>query len=325
MCCLDFFKRKFSFVFDQLDMIFIMFIVLFSYIRGYEEIKSNLYEFNNLKIKFSRKYSEEEEKYNKSVIKNSHRYSVFKSNIDYINEENKNPHHTFTLGINKFADLTKEEFKSNYLTGKMDSNHNRFNVFKPIKEAPSEIDWRESGAVTRVIDQKACGSCYSIAAIGALESMRVIKKGLPLQEFSKSQIVDCSISYGNLGCDGGNEQKVYGYLSDKKKICLESEYPYKPYEGPCRDSSCTIDPLVRSFSSINTGDQNLKEAVAEQPISVSVNADGFQFYSGGIYNDANKCSDTVNHGVLVVGYGSSNRIDYWIVKNSWGDDFGEGG
>jgi len=59
------------------------------------------------------------------------------------------------------------------------------------------------------------------------------------------------------------------------------------------------------------------------PVSVSVNADGMQYYGGGIYNDAS-CSTAVNHGMLVVGYGTDG-IDYWIIKNSWGAEWGESG
>ena len=236
------------------------------------------------------------------------------------------------MGLNKFMDLTKEEFSSKFLSPK----HKIFNQRKylnKIKKTKNlnkiiservflkkefklkEIDWRKKNAISEVKDQSNCGSCWAFSATGALESLYYIKKG-EMKLFSEQQLIDCSGSYGNNGCNGGNQQNSFEYII-KNGISLEENYIYKAEDNQCMDY--TEAWRISDYSIINEGDCNeLANELSNQPIAIAVNADNWQFYSEGVYDD---CTNDLDHGVLLVGYNS----DYWTVKNSWGEDWGEKG
>ena len=185
----------------------------------------------------------------------------------------------------------------------------------PTTGLPSSVDWRTKGAVTPVKDQGNCGSCWSFSATGAMESLSFISgRGLP--SLSEQQLVDCSGSYGNYGCGGGLMDNAFRYVRDKG-ITTEKAYAYTATDQSCK-ATCGYYK-ISGYNDVPAGiDLQLAAAINQQPVSVAVDASNFQFYSSGVFN---YCANSLNHGILAVGYTSS----YWIVKNSWSAGWGESG
>lgn len=194
--------------------------------------------------------------------------------------------------------------------------------------APPSVDWRDRGVVSNVKDQKHCGSCYAMATISSIESQLILKTG-KVVELSVQEIVDCARNYETFGCDGGLKFRVFDYVKDNSGITSALDYPYVGANGECKSSRNVKVPIkLKSFVELKPKDEEmLKQAVAQVgPIVVAmdINHESLMRYSGGIYYEPN-CSDDTNHALLLVGYGNVNGTDFWIVKNSFGVKWGEGG
>jgi len=189
---------------------------------------------------------------------------------------------------------------------------------------PSSVDWTTKGAVTAVKNQGQCGSCWAFSTTGSVEGVNAVN-GKGLISLSEQQLVDCSGSYGNMGCNGGLMDYAFQYIIATGGLCTEAAYPYTAADGTCK-SSCTRTTKIAAFTDVaHDSDIALATAVAQQPVSVAIEADqsSFQFYSGGILTAA--CGTALDHGVLAVGYGAQGSTLYWKVKNSWGASWGESG
>jgi cathepsin L len=248
----------------------------------------------------------------------------------------------YKLELNKYADMLHSEFVRT-LNGFNRSTENTNSVYKTFSrieepvtfigaanvEVPSAVDWREKGAVTPVKDQGHCGSCWSFSATGALEGQHFRKSG-KLVSLSEQNLVDCSASYGNNGCNGGLMDNAFQYIKDNGGIDTESAYPYEAIDDSCRFNKKTVGATDKGFVDIPSGDEEaLKKALATVgPVSVAIDAshESFQFYSEGVYFEPQCDSQALDHGVLAVGYGTDeDGQDYWIVKNSWGTSWGDKG
>ncbi|NXJ34058.1 CATS protein, partial [Ciconia maguari] len=237
--------------------------------------------------------------------------------------------HSYQLGMNHLGDMTSEEVVA-LLTGlNVAPRSNRTSTYRPQpgSKVPDTVDWREKGCVTDVKNQGACGSCWAFSAVGALEAQVKLKTG-KLVSLSAQNLVDCTRSYGNKGCGGGWKNKAFQYIIDNQGIDSDASYPYTAQDGVCRYNPTARAATCSRYIELPYGDEaTLKDAVANVgPISVSIDASQptFFLYKAGIYNDPS-CSQVVNHAVLVIGYGSSDGDDYWLVKNSWGVHFGDQG
>jgi cathepsin L len=266
------------------------------------------------------------------------RRAVFEANLNFIQKHNREASlgkHAYTVRINKFSDLTDAEYKA-ILTGFSNTAAHKFTLNKKLatdrvvaNNIPDSVDWREKGIVNPIKDQGInCGSCWAFSAIASLESQYAKSTG-QLVSFSEQQLVDCSRDYDENGCKGGSVDYAFQYIKDNRGIDTEDCYSYEAVDKACRFNSSCLGTSISGFVRIPQGDeQALTEAVASiGPISVCIDANhtGFQHYSDGIYGD-DACSQiNTDHCVAIVGYGSENGQDYFILRNSWGSDWGEQG
>jgi len=256
-----------------------------------------------------------------------YRLGVYRSNLQFIEEHNR-LNKGFTVAINKFADLTNVEFAALY-NGYMMSETRNGDVYEynPLAEIAGAVDWRTKGAVTGVKDQGQCGSCWAFSTTGSTEGAYFLA-GNKLVSISEQQLVDCSGSYGNYGCDGGLMDNAFTYIIKNGGIDTEASYPYTAEDGNCAWNKNNIGATLSSFTDVTSGDEaGLTSAIDGQPVSVAIDASqsSFQFYSGGVYYEPNCSSDQLDHGVLAVGYGTLSGSDMYIVKNSWGSSWGDNG
>ena len=254
-----------------------------------------------------------------------YRHGVFYKNMKEVDRRNSLGR-SFKLALNKYADMDHKEFTHNIIHG----YNVRKNYFRPHYDVipnvqlSESVDWVSAGAVTPVKNQGQCGSCWAFSTTGSVEGAWFLSTG-SLESFSEQQLVDCSSAQGNQGCNGGMMDQAFQYIIQNGGICTEASYPYQAVDGTC--TKCNVVGKINSYVDVQPNNETaLMIAVMKQPVSVAVEADGFdwQFYSGGVVTDS--CGTNLDHGVLVVGYGTDSSLgDYWKVKNSWGPDWGEGG
>jgi cathepsin L len=256
-----------------------------------------------------------------------YRYSVFRSNLDFI-EKHNSMGLSFTVGVNQFADLTVQEFVS-AMNGVVVSHEaqGELHVVDPSAD-PDTVDWRTQGYVTPIKNQGQCGSCWSFSATGSTEGAFFKSTG-KLVSLSEQNLVDCSKSYGNNGCNGGLMDDAFKYIIANKGIDTEASYPYTAKDGVCHFTAADVGATISSFRDVAKNDESaLMDAVATVgPVSVAIDAahSSFQLYKTGVYYEAACSSTRLDHGVLAVGYGTSNGQAYWLVKNSWGMTWGDQG
>jgi len=229
----------------------------------------------------------------------------------------------FTMGITQFADMTAEEFKM--MLGYNPSLKKSYNPVYLNAAPPTAVDWRDKNAVTPVKNQGQCGSCWAFSTTGSIEGAHAIKSG-SIVSLSEQQLVDCSTSLGNQGCNGGLMDFGFTY-AESNKLETESDYPYTAADGKCAYDTSKGVVGVTSFNDVPANSTaQLEAAVAQGPVSVAIDAGSiiFQFYFGGVIKSS-WCGTSLDHGVLIVGYGTDSGTDYWILKNSWGPSWGEKG
>ncbi|XP_036044697.1 cathepsin R-like isoform X2 [Onychomys torridus] len=280
-------------------------------------------EWQEWKMKYEKSYSMEEEL----------KRSIWEKNLEMIkrhNGENGLGKNGFTMEMNGFGDMTVEEFRKKMNNIPVRTHREGKSIRKRAVSGvfPKFVDWRKKGYVTPVQDQEYCNSCWAFAVTGAIEG-QMFKKTGNLTRLSVQNLVDCSKPHGNNGCDWGDPYIGYEYVLHNGGVEAEATYPYEGREGPCRYNPENSAAKITGFVSLPQSEDSLMAAVATiGPISagVDVASDLFIFYKRGILHDK-KCSNTtVNHVVLVVGYGyegeESDGKKYWLVKNSWGDEWG---
>lgn len=224
------------------------------------------------------------------------RYSIFANNYRRIVEFNSRDEDV-KLGVNQFADMTEEEFRSRPGLSMPSDIDLRCKEKHHKGEVREVLDWREKNVVTSVKNQGGCGSCWAFSAIGALEGLHAIKKG-SLVEYSEQELVDCTLNkqYFNFGCHGGMSDRAFKYIADSG-ISTESEYGYEGDDLTCRKVSRPFK--ISGCVQVSPGDsQQLLEALNIGPVSVFISSGSFKFmfYSSGIIQRA--CDHKMDHVVL---------------------------
>lgn len=269
-------------------------------------------------------YCKEYEKSYKSDY--AYRKELFEKKLIEIKEHNAGTS-TYKKGVNKFSDLTNDEFRARY-TGYRRISSNKVPVdLSSIKlsDVPNDIDWRTKGVVTPVKNQGGCGSCWAFAATETIESAVAINSG-KLLTLSEQNMVSCTKNPkhcgGTGGCQGATAELGIDYVA-QMGISDESTYPYRAVTGTCKEMKKAAH--VGGFHKLKENDHDdlLKAVGTVGPIAISVCAD-FGDYENGVF-DGCKSGCVIDHGVVAVGYGTQSGTDYWLVRNSWGRSWGTGG
>jgi len=246
-------------------------------------------------------------------------------NVAELNAKSKAVGSSATFAINKFADLSVAEFSARLgMKGYQPKQMPNVPVAPSSTVAPpNTYDWRKTG-ITAVKDQGQCGSCWAFSCTESIESQYIIKKGQAKSVvLAPQQIVDCDT--GDDGCNGGDLPTCYQYIQSTKGLETDANYPYTASDGTCNaDESKEMDP-ISSFQYVipqgSTDENQMASFLASNsPMSIIVDASSWSSYSGGVLSD---CGQDLDHAVQAVGYDLGQG--YWIVRNSWGEDWGENG
>jgi hypothetical protein len=286
---------------------------------------NNFQKFNDFVVKYEKKYDSLEEL--------EFRFKVFEQNLERIaklNAENVAAGGDECHGVNAFTDMTKEEFGVRLM-----KDLPPYNAKAPempavpfVMPAPeTDVDWRQSGAITAVKDQGNCGSCWAHSADEATESFSFLAKKTPLDVLSVQQCTACTYNYN--GCNGGWPYDAYTAAIEKRNgIDLDSDYPYNiAAAGTCKfgPTGNADKPVVNDngYKSVAKG-QMANYLLSTGPLSVCVAAESWQTYTGGVMM---QCVGSVDHCVQAVGYNTTAmpNTPYWIVRNSWGTGWGVSG
>ncbi|XP_054821647.1 pro-cathepsin H-like [Prosopis cineraria] len=268
-------------------------------------------------------------KHYETVDEMKFRFQIFSDNLKFIRSTNRKGL-SYALGVNHFADWTWEEFKNH----RLGAAQNCSATFKGNHKLTDDIlpetkDWRKEGIVSPVKDQGHCGSCWTFSTTGALEAAYAQAFGKNIS-LSEQQLVDCAVAFNNFGCNGGLPSQAFEYIKYNGGLETEKAYPYTGKDEVCKFSAENV--AIRVLDSVNItlgAEDELKHAVAfVRPVSVAFEVvSGFRFYKKGVYT-SNTCGSTpmdVNHAVLAIGYGVEDGVPYWLIKNSWGDSWGDHG
>ncbi|XP_036229944.2 cathepsin K isoform X1 [Bactrocera oleae] len=307
----------------------ILYLITFSVTTAYTSQNIYVTEYTS--------FSEYKSAVNKSYM---HTFDEFRSkrafeeNVNIVRQHNKlfeKGERSYRLRTNIMADMNGESYLRNFLRLLQSKRFGNEIDFESdivgsslMPQPPEAIDWREKGFKTQSANQKTCGSCYAFSIAESIEG-QVFKRTGRVLNLSPQQIVDCSVTFGNQGCTGGSLRNTLKYLEATGGLMREQDYKYVSKKDKCQFAAELAVVNVTSWAVLPTKDEKaIKTAVAHiGPIPISINASPrtFQLYSDGVYDDDSCTSDTVNHAMLVVGY----TKHYWILKNWWGEMWGEDG
>jgi len=279
--------------------------------------------FQDWMAKHNKKYTKQE------YATRLNNYIETTKRVAQLNARSKALNSTATFAINKFADLTLEEFSARLgMKGYTPKQIAGVPVAAPAVGAPGSFDWRTKHGITAIKDQGQCGSCWAFSCTESIESVYIIKGGKANQvPLAPQQIVDCDTNDG--GCDGGDLPTCYEYVKGAGGLEAESQYPYRARNGNCQAKKALEQDPIRGFQYVipqgsTNENQMATYLAANSPMSIIVDASSWSSYSGGVLT-ADQCGQDLDHAVQAVGYNGLDTNGYWIVRNSWGLDWGENG
>jgi len=290
-----------------------------------------LAQFSEFQSSYSKVYSSQEEE--------QRRFLIFSENVLEAERHNRGEN-SWTQGINMWSDMTQAEWEETFLTGYKRMVPGEAGAGSTARttteQLPESVDWRQRNAVTEVKDQGACGSCWAFAATEQIESYTAIASG-ELEELSTQQMTSCAPNPlscgGDGGCSGSTPPLGYNYIQLFGHI-REEDYPYTSGTtmdtGSCEYDLASLRPVaaISGYDNLPANDQDaiMNHIANVGPLSISVAASNFKNYNGGIFTGCDYESNIqLNHGVQLVGYGSEDGVDFWLVRNSWGRAWGEEG
>ncbi|XP_063603431.1 cathepsin F-like isoform X2 [Penaeus indicus] len=261
------------------------------------------------------------------------RFSIFRHNMKKIHILQQSEKGTAKYGPTKFADLTEHEFRQ--MLGLRPDLRPTLSQMEPAEipsgDIPTEFDWRDHGVVTPVKNQGMCGSCWAFSVTGNVEGQWALKHK-HLYSLSEQELVDCDKT--DEGCNGGMPENAYEAIAKLGGLESENDYPYEAKDDTCHFNKNKVKVTVNGSVELPQNEDDLARwLVKHGPISIGINANALQFYVGGVSHPLKfLCNPkSLDHGMLIVGYGVHTtkylhrRQPYWIVKNSWGPDWGEKG
>ncbi|KAK2642415.1 hypothetical protein Ddye_024178 [Dipteronia dyeriana] len=269
------------------------------------------------------------------ALEKERRYKVFRSNLEYIENFNKGVDRGYKLAINKFGDLSNDEFRKMYtgynrqtskVTSTSEATPTSFE-YGNLTAVPTSMDWRKNGVVTPVKNQDRCGCCWAFSTVAAIEGITKLKTG-KLVSLSEQELVDCDINGENQGCNGGLMDSAFEFIKSNHGLTTEANYPYEGIDGTCnKKKAATAAATITGYKNVPANNEKaLLQAVASQPVSVAIEGSSysFQFYSTGVFTG--DCGTYLDHAVTAIGYGTNtDGTKYWLIKNSWGTGWGENG
>ncbi|CAG9319525.1 unnamed protein product [Blepharisma stoltei] len=283
---------------------------------GLQQFQLEVEEFNHFLARHNKLYSTAEEY--------ARRFKVFRDNSAFIRIHNSQAG-SWVLKANQFADVSFAEFKSLYLGTKAQAHYTKRVAEENNVVIPDAIDWREAGAVTKVKNQGICGGCWAFSTTGAVEGAWFLANHT-LVSLSEQELIDCSRSYGNEGCNGGLMDYGFEFVI-QNGLTTEKHYKYTGRDGICNQTKvANVSATISGYVDVTPNNSTaLLAALTHGPVSVGVQADqaAWQFYGGGVIDKS--CGTNLDHGVLVVGFNRTTVPAYYIVKNSWGPSWGEDG
>jgi len=273
------------------------------------------------------------------------RFKIFKENLAKINEHNSQEQ-SYKVGLNQFSDMTNQEFKDKFVRYRPSQSVEKYlnkwqqggASFLPVEDDDDDdltkrnlqqaaINYQANFNAPR--NQLSCGGCWAFSITGVIEAAKSIKQGSVNTYSSVQQMLDCNTQ--NFGCNGGDLITGMNYALNNG-IENDSAYTYLGYSGsPCYYSASKATNKISGYQYCSNLTTNYKcstsivySLLQKGPLSVVTNGGSwaFQNYAGGLFNAA--CS-TIDHGVILAGYGISGSTQYWLVRNSWGSSWGEGG
>merc|ERR1712070_93568 len=251
-------------------------------------------------------------------------FDVFSSNLRAMEAAQADDSSATYSHMTPFANIRPEVFKT----------RNGYRPTEGAVQAPlldtsnldSSYDWRDHGAVNPIKDQGQCGSCWAFSTVANIEGVGAVETG-KLLSLSEQQLVDCDTA--DSGCNGGLPSNAFQFMIDQGMgLEGESAYPYTAADGSCHKSQSQEKAFIKSWHQISTDETQIAASLQQYgPLSIGINANTLQFYSGGVANPSKiLCNPAaLDHGVAIVGFGSDSGSDYWTIRNSWGSSWGEAG
>ncbi|CAD8171650.1 unnamed protein product [Paramecium octaurelia] len=280
------------------------FVALLMAVGYYNVSYENKSDFEVWATKNNKLYSESEKMY---------RMGIYYSNKRMIEEHNKRDDVTYKMGENQFMALTNEEFVDLYLQKSippMDTME--FQIPTIQLEGLNAVDWKNYSSVKY---QGVCNAGYAFSVSNSVEAWYGIKKSQKIYP-STQQIIDCD--YNSSGCDGGYNMYAMDYVRSVGLTSNQS-YPYAEKEQICKQSR-NGTYFISGYLFVGGYQENLQYYLSNYPVSVAVNANNWQFYNSGVFQNCS--SNETNHHALAVGFDNNSN---WIVQNSWGSWWGEDG